>query len=324
VVAVALVAGAGASSLARVLECVVNVSEGRRADAVDRLAAACGTALLDVHTDADHHRSVFTIAAADPLVTQLAARQLARAAASLLSLADHEGVHPRLGVIDVVPFVALGRTPPEDAIDAASSFAAWIADDLGVPAFLYDDADPEHRTLPSVRRDAFTARAPDFGPDAPHPQLGATAVGARRPLVAVNVELEDDDLALARRVARQVRERDGGLPGVRALGLALPSVARVQVSMNLVDLDATGVEPALVAVRDAVVAAGGRVARVELVGLVPAAALSGASDELREWTGIGPDQTIEGRAAAVTSGGRADAVGDSGGSTRGEGPASPA
>jgi glutamate formiminotransferase len=292
-----------------VLECVVNVSEGRRVDAVDRLAAACGAALLDVHTDSDHHRSVFTLAAADPLVTQLGARQLTRAAADLLSLADHDGVHPRLGVVDVVPFVALGSTPAADAIDAAASYAAWIADELGVPAFLYDDADAEHRTLPSVRRDAFTARAPDFGPDVPHPRLGATAVGARRPLVAENVELEHDDLALARRVAHQVRERDGGLPGVRALGLALPSVARVQVSMNLVDLDATGLEQALVAVRDAVDAAGGRVARVELVGLAPAAALDGASEAFLAWSGIGPDQTIEARAASA-SGGRGAGGGD--------------
>jgi glutamate formiminotransferase len=296
-----------------VLECVVNVSEGRRADAVDRLAAACGSALLDVHTDADHHRSVFTIATADPLVTQLSARQLARAAADLLSIAEHEGVHPRLGVIDVVPFVALEPTAAGDAVDAASSFAAWIAEDLGIPAFLYDDADPEHRTLPSVRRDAFTARMPDFGPDAPHPQLGATAVGARRPLVAVNVELEDDDLELARRVAQQVRERDGGLPGVRALGLELPSVGRVQVSMNLVDLDATRLEPALVAVRDAVEHAGGRVARVELVGLVPAVALEGAGDEFLAWSGIGPDQTIEARVAASALRARVvDVLGESG------------
>jgi glutamate formiminotransferase len=323
---VALVAGAGASSLATVLECVVNVSEGRRADVVERLAAACGAALLDVHADPDHHRSVFTIAAADPLVTQLAARDLARAAAHLLALPAHEGVHPRLGVVDVVPFVALGSTPIADAVDAAGSYARWIADELGMPAFLYDDADPEHRTLPSVRRDAFAVRAPDFGPDAPHPQLGATAVGARRVLVAVNVELEGDDLALARRVAHRVRERDGGLPGVRALGLALPSVGRVQVSLNLVDLDATGLEPALFAVRDAVDASDGRVARVELVGLVPAAALDGASAAFRAWSGIGPDQTIEARLSAAASRGRADEDGDAdaGGPTPVEGPTTPA
>jgi glutamate formiminotransferase len=322
---VALVAGAGASSLARVLECVVNVSEGRRADVVERLATACGAALLDVHTDPDHHRSVFTIAAADPLVTQLGARRLTRAASELLALPEHEGVHPRLGVVDVVPFVALGSTPTADAADAAGSYARWIADELGVPAFLYDDADPEHRTLPSVRRDAFAARAPDFGPDAPHPRGGATAVGARRVLVAINVELDDADLGLARRVAHQVRERDGGLPGVRALGLALPSVGRVQVSLNLVDLDATGLEPALFAVRDAVHAAGGRVGRVELVGLVPAAALDGVSAAFLAWSGIGPDQTIEARVAAATTGVRRDDGAEArGGPTPVEGPAPPA
>jgi glutamate formiminotransferase / 5-formyltetrahydrofolate cyclo-ligase len=226
----------------------------------------------------------------------------------------------------VVPFVALGPTPTADAVDAAASYARWIADELGVPAFLYDDGDPEHRTLPSVRRDAFTGRAPDFGPDAPHPQLGATAVGARRVLVAVNVELEDDDLALARTVAHQVRERDGGLPGVRALGLALPSIGRVQVSLNLVDLDATGLEPALLAVRDAVDAAGGRVARVELVGLVPAAALSEASRGFLAWSGIGSDQTIEARAARAPATGvrRAGGASGEGGPTPVEGPATPA
>jgi glutamate formiminotransferase len=317
-----------------VLECVVNVSEGRRAAVVHRLAAASGAALLDVHTDPDHHRSVFTIAAADPLVTQLGVRSLTRAAAELLALPEHEGVHPRLGVVDVVPFVALGATPTADAVDAARSYATWIAEELGVPAFFYDDADPEHRTLPSVRRDAFTARAPDVGPDAPHPRLGATAVGARRLLVAVNVELEGDDLALARRVAHLVRERDGGLPGVRALGLALPSVGRVQVSLNLVDLDATGLEPALSAVRDAVEAAGGRVARVELVGLVPAAALDGASDAFLAWSGIGPDQTIEARVRAALSRDVVDVLGENatsdrdGGGADGptpvEGPATPA
>ena len=159
--------------------------------------------MLDVHTDADHHRSVFTLAGADPAVAQEAARRLARAASELVSLADHDGVHPRLGVIDVVPFIALSPTPVAVSVDAARSFAAWVGTELAVPAFLYDLADDLARTLPSVRRDAFTARVPDAGPPAPHPTLGATAVGARRVLVAVNLELENGDLALARAVARR-------------------------------------------------------------------------------------------------------------------------
>jgi glutamate formiminotransferase len=299
-----------------VLECVVNISEGRSPDVVDALTRAAGPALLDVHTDADHHRSVFTIADVDPGATEASARRLATAAARALTLTDHDGVHPRLGVIDVVPFVSLDPTPPQVAVDAARAFAAWIGAELAVPAFLYDLADPGHRTLPEVRSSAFSVLAPDAGPPAPHPTLGATAVGARRVLVAVNVELADDDLDLARAVARAVRERDGGLPGLRALGLRLGSRARAQVSMNLVDLDATGLEPACVAVRNRVENAGGRVGRVELVGLVPAAVLAACSPEFLDWSGLSARVTVEQRAGAHRP--------DPGGGAAGAGDATPA
>lgn len=279
------------------LECVINISEGRTPEILDPLARACGPALLDVHTDADHHRSVFTLASVDPGETEAAARRLAVAAAESLSIAHHDGVHPRLGVIDVVPFVALAPTSTAVAVDAARAFAAWIGTDLQIPAFLYDLADPEHRPLPTVRRDAFTVRAPDAGPDHPHPSAGATAVGARPVLVAVNLELEADDLDLARTVAHQIRERDGGLRGVRALGLALPSLARAQVSMNLVDLDQAGLELACTTARDAVEARGGRIRRVELVGLVPASVLDACRPEFLAWSGLGEDVTIESRMA---------------------------
>lgn len=289
----------------------MNVSEGRRHHVLDALAAACGPALLDLHVDPDHHRSVFTLAAADAGATEAAVRRLATVAAEDLSLEGHDGVHPRLGVVDVVPFVALGPTPPDIAVAAARAFARWLGTTLHVPAFLYGAADPEGRTLPEVRRDAFTRRAPDAGPREPHPRLGATAVGARPPLVALNVELDRDDLPLARLVARAIRERDGGMAGVRALGLRLESRAHTQVSMNLVDLDATGVEPATTAVRHQLEAAGARVSRVELVGLVPAAALDGCSAKFLEWSGISSAQTIEARAAHVAGdGGAATPVGD--------------
>ena len=150
------------------LECVVNISEGQTPEILSALARACGPALLDVHTDPDHHRSVFTLAALDPIETEAAARRLATAAAESLAINDHRGVHPRLGVVDVVPFVALDPTPIAVAIEAARAFAAWIGTELGIPAFLYDLADPEHRTLPTVRRDAFSARTPDAGPATPH------------------------------------------------------------------------------------------------------------------------------------------------------------
>jgi glutamate formiminotransferase / 5-formyltetrahydrofolate cyclo-ligase len=277
-----------------VLECVPNVSEGRDVARLDSLSAACGAALLDRHVDRDHHRAVFTLAGPD---AEDAARALARAVASQLDLRTHAGAHPRLGALDVVPFVALGDDAPARAVAAAREFAAWVGDALDVPVFLYDAADPEARTLPDARRDAFVRRAPDAGPPAPHPALGAVAVGARPPLVAVNCDLAFDDVVLARRIAAAVRERDDGLPGVRALGLHLDHAGRAQVSMNLVALERTGVEQACSAVRDRARAAGNDVARVELVGLLPAAELARCDPAFLAWAGLGPDQTIEARLA---------------------------
>ena len=275
------------------LECVPNVSEGRDNARLDRFSAACGPALLDRHVDRDHHRAVFTLAGSD---VEEAVRALARAVASQLDLRTHAGAHPRLGALDVVPFVALGAAAPEDADAAARSFAAWVADALTLPVFLYDRADPARRSLPDARREAFRTRAPDLGPSAPHPTLGAVAVGARDPLVAVNCELAHDDVELARTIARRIRARDGGLPGVRALGLRLDSVGRAQVSMNLFALERAGLEAACRTVDALAHEAGSAVARVELVGLLPAAELARCDDAFRAWSGIGPDDTIEGRA----------------------------
>jgi glutamate formiminotransferase len=277
-----------------VLECVPNVSEGRDPVVLERLARACGGALLDRHVDADHHRSVFTLAG--PQTTN-AVQQLARAVLADVDVRTHHGVHPRLGALDVVPFVALADSSPLDAVDAAQEFAAWASESLALPVFLYDDADDAHRTLPDVRRDAFVTRAPDRGPSQPHPMLGSVAVGARPPLVAVNCELASDDVARARAIARAVRERDGGLPGVRALGLLLESAGRAQVSMNLVALERTGLQSACRAVDELARAAGDTVVRVELVGLLPAAELARCDREFLEWSGIGPDRTIEARLA---------------------------
>jgi glutamate formiminotransferase len=281
------------------LECVANVSEGRRPDVLAALAAACGDALLDVHADADHHRSVFTLAGRGTSVVVEAALGLARAVDGRLDISDHRGVHPRLGALDVVPFVALEPAHSEEALVCALAFGGAVGTELGVPVFLYDRADPARRSLPSVRREAFVSRKPDFGPPAPHPRLGAVCVGARPPLVAVNCELAGDDAALAAEVARAVRERDGGLPGVRALGFPLSLRGRAQVSMNLVDLTATGVEAACSEVRDQARRRGSDVAAVELVGLLPAAELARCSHEFLSWAGLGPDHTIEARLQTV-------------------------
>jgi glutamate formiminotransferase len=303
-----------------VLECVVNISEGRRPDVVQAIAAACGPALLDVHTDSDHHRSVLTLAGRPDVVGE-AALALARTAVGRIDLSGHAGVHPRLGAVDVVPFVPLPSAGPPARTDAGASglmvagevARAWgqrAADELGVPVFLYGSADPEGRSLPEVRRGAFQERRPDFGPAEPHPTAGAMAVGARPILVALNCELAAGaggrdlgaELAVARTVARAVRERDGGLPGVRALGFDLASKGRAQVSMNLVDLAATGVETACEAVRREAHRQGRSITAVELVGLLPAAELERCSREFVDWSGLSPDQTIEARLRAAGSG----------------------
>jgi glutamate formiminotransferase / 5-formyltetrahydrofolate cyclo-ligase len=297
-----------------VLECVVNISEGRRPEIVAAVAAACGAALLDVHTDPDHHRSVLTLAGPGDEVSE-AALALAQAAVGRIDMSGHTGVHPRLGVVDVVPFVPLdvvadplGPRGGGQRLELAGAIARrWgerAASELGVPVFLYGTADPEGRSLPEMRRTAFRERRPDFGPGEPHPTAGAMAVGARPVLVAVNCELAgggeglQGDLTVARAVARAIRERDGGLPGVRALGFALESKGRAQVSMNLTDLAATGVEAACEAVRRAAAERGDNVTAVELVGLLPAAELERCSGEFLAWTGLSADRTIEARLAA--------------------------
>jgi glutamate formiminotransferase / 5-formyltetrahydrofolate cyclo-ligase len=257
-----------------VLECVVNVSEGRRPDVVAELVAAAGDDLLDLHCDTYHHRSVLT------LVEEDAPRAVATIAVDRIDLAAHDGVHPRIGAVDVVPFVPLGDTTMAEAIAARDRFARWAGDALGIPCFLYG---PE-RTLPEVRRGAFTTLGPDTGPMSPHTTAGACAVGARPVLVAYNLWLAPPaDLASARAIAAAIRG-----PAVRALGLAVGD--RVQVSCNLVDPDVIG--PA--EVYDAV-AATAPVERCELVGLVPAPVLARIDRTRWPLLDLDEDRTIEAR-----------------------------
>lgn len=255
------------------LECVINVSEGRDLDRVAMFARSVGPDLLDVHTDPDHHRSVLT------LVGTSAPRVLSRTVLEHLSIDAHSGVHPRLGVIDVVPFVPLAGSTMEDAIAARDGFAGWIADELGVPAFLYG---PE-RSLPHVRKHAFSTLTPDFGPRGPHQRGGAVCVGARPPLVAWNVWLSGVDIERTRRLAAMVRSDT-----VRTLGLQVGE--HTQVSCNLIAPEVTG--PAAVADQ---LARHVDIERCELVGLVPASVL-GATPRTR-WRelDLDPQRTIEWR-----------------------------
>lgn len=263
------------------LECVVNISEGRDADVLARIAGAGGGALLDLHADPHHHRAVLTLAGVEAI------RAVATTAVEALDLRGHAGVHPRLGVVDVVPFVALTGSTPADALAARDAFATWFASRHGVPCFLYG---PE-RTLPEVRRHAFRELAPDVGPPVPHPTAGATAVGQRGVLVAYNVWLTGTDLATAVRLAGQVRR-----PGIRALGLGVGD--RHQVSMNLVDPGTVG--PA--AAYDAVVRAAQGVAQIsgaELVGLLPQAVLDAVPAHRWAELDLAADRTIEARLEAA-------------------------
>lgn len=266
------------------LECVANVSEGRDAARLDALAAAAeagGAALLDVHADPEHHRSVFTLVG--PAVPA-GARSLARRAVELLDLRFHRGAHPRLGVLDVMPFIELDPTrDQQEARRARDDFAIWAGAELGLPCFLYGPG----RSLPEVRRGAFSILAPDTGPPAPHPTAGAVAVGLRPPMVAYNLWLRDQDLAMARALAGRLRGA-----AVRALGFDLDG--RAQLSFNLIEPSRVG--PA--DIYDRAVAAGARVDRAELVGLVPSAVLEAIPE--RRWTELGLSRavTIEERLGA--------------------------
>ncbi len=287
-----------------VLVCPVNVSEGADPAVLDALRRAAGAALADLHADADHHRTVLTLAGAG--VDELAAplRTLARTAVDRIDLRAHRGAHPRLGALDVVPFVASDPTPTHIALAAAEAFAAWLADELGCPVFRYGQLSPDRVTLPALRRSAFRGRRPDLGPAEADPRTGATAVGVRPPLAAVNVEV-DLDTAAATEVAAAVRETGGGPSGVRALAFHLPRRAVTQVSMNVTDLERTSVEAAVAAVEAQVTARGGRVLRVELVGLVPTAEWERWSEAFRTRTGFDVDVTVEERVRAARPAGAA-------------------
>ncbi|MFL6192633.1 MAG: glutamate formimidoyltransferase [Thermoanaerobaculia bacterium] len=275
------------------LECVPNVSEGRRPEVVARLAAAAasgpGVRLLDRTSDPDHNRSVLTLAGgAEGLRQGLLA--LYETALAEIDLSRHQGVHPRVGAVDVAPFVPLGETPMAEAVAAAERLGAEVARRFGLPVYLYESAArrPERTRLADIRRggfEGFPARiadpawAPDFGPARVHPTAGVTVVGARFFLIAFNAVLDTPDVAVARAIARRVRESDGGLPAVRALGVPLASRGLAQVSMNLVDYRRTPLLAAFRRVEQEAAALGAGVLESEVIGLVPAAAVRGLRPE---------------------------------------------
>lgn len=291
------------------LECVPNVSEGRRPEVVARIASAAASApgvrLLDVSSDPDHNRTVLTLAGtADGLHASLLA--LYEAALAEIDLTRHEGVHPRVGAVDVVPFVPLGDTPMEVAVAAAERLAPEVARRFGLPVYLYERAArrPERRALADIRRGGFEgfpakiadpAWTPDYGDPKVHPTAGVTVIGARFFLIAFNAVLGTADVGVARAIARKVRESGGGLPAVRALGVYLASRGLAQVSMNLVDYRRTPILAALDRVRREAEALGTRVLETEVIGLVPEEAAIGVVRDALLLPGFSAKTLIEGR-----------------------------
>jgi glutamate formiminotransferase len=289
------------------LECVPNVSEGRDPAALASFAEAIarvpGVRLLDRHADGDHHRAVFTFLG-PPDAVERAALSLAETVFARVDMRRHRGIHPRMGALDVLPFVPLRNLTLEDAVRVARRVGAAVAAHWNLPVYFYGAAasDPARRALRAVRRGEYEGLAarlageagrPDAGPARFDPRLGATAVGAREILVAYNIWLDSDDLSAARAIAATVRESSGGLPGVQALGLLLPSQRLVQVSMNLLEPRRTGIGQAWDAVTVAAARRGLRVLRAELVGMLPRTALEDRPPEAVGLAGLEPAKFLD-------------------------------
>jgi glutamate formiminotransferase / 5-formyltetrahydrofolate cyclo-ligase len=291
------------------IESVPNVSEGRRLEVVDLLAAALdsvdGVYLLDRTSDASHNRSVFTLAGEhEPVLAAL--ERLVAEAIPLIDLNAHQGEHPRIGAVDVVPIVPLGDTSMDDCIELATGFAAGIAERYDIPVFLYANAArrSDRVRLADVRRGQYEGlreeigshgREPDYGPARTHPTFGALAVAARPFLIAYNINLDSDDLELAKRIARRVRESSGGLPKVQASGFWIEELGRAQVSMNLLDFAVTPMWLVWDTVRELAAEDGVELAESELIGLAPLTALLGVADR----AGSAAADPVEERLAAA-------------------------
>lgn len=290
------------------VECVPNFSEGRDSGVVEAIAASIaavdGVHLAGMEMDGDHNRSVITFMGAPGDVGR-GAFEACRTARDLIDLRRHRGVHPRIGATDVIPFIPLANCTMDDCVSLARDCGGEIGRSLGIPVYFYGHAavDARRGALPEIRRGGFerlagemeTNRdlAPDAGPGMVHFCAGATAVGVRDVLVAYNVNLDTDDVRIARGIAQKVREKNGGLPGVRALGLLLPGRHLAQVSMNLTDYRQTNMARAFETVARLAEAEGVEVLESELVGLAPRAAMGGAAPGDLRMNSMDPDRYLE-------------------------------
>jgi len=292
------------------IECVPNVSEGRNPAVVDAIVAVItavpGVLLLHRTSDPDHNRSVITFAGPEEAVLEAAVRAAIKSAETI-DLTQHQGVHPRLGSLDVLPFVPLGDTPLSTCVDIAHRAGERIWREAGVPVYFYEAAarQPERMRLEDVRRGEFEGlrqqvvldetKQPDLGGPTLHPTAGAVIVGARKFLIAFNINLQTANLGIARDIAKAIRTSSGGFPSVKALGFALPSRKQVQVSMNLTDFDQTPLHVVYQAVVSLAAERGVEVAESELIGLIPRRALEQAAAGLLRLGAFDAQRVIEAR-----------------------------
>jgi len=291
------------------IECIPNVSEGRRADVIDSLAAAVravpGVKLLDYSSDASHNRSVFTFAG-DAAGVKAAVLALYERALPAIDLRSHSGEHPRLGAVDVVPFVPIEGVTTAECVALAKDVGAEVARRFGVPVFLYEDAsaNPARKNLEDIRRGEFEGLGqkmqapewrPDYGPEAPHPSAGASVIGARMPLIAYNINLNTNRLDVAKKIAAGIRHSSGGFRFVKAAGFELTDRGIVQVSMNLTNYEKTPIFRVFETVKREAERYGVAVLESEIVGLVPAAALHAVAEYYLQVSGFSADQVLENR-----------------------------
>jgi glutamate formiminotransferase len=292
-----------------IIECVPNVSEGRRSDVVEALVDAVrrtpAVRLLDYSSDAAHNRSVITMTG-DAAGLRAAVLALFEAALSRIDLRVHAGEHPRIGAVDVVPFVPIEGVTMAECVALARETAAEVARRFQVPVYLYEEAATRtsRTNLEDVRRGQFEGLAakmadaewaPDFGPRAPHPSAGASVIGARMPLIAYNINLTTDRLDVAKKIAAAIRYSSGGFRYVKAMGVSLADRRIVQVSINLTNYEKTPLFRVFDAVRREAARYGVNVLESEIVGLVPSAALVGTAEHFLQLTSFTPDQVLENR-----------------------------
>jgi glutamate formiminotransferase len=290
-----------------IIESVPNISEGQRPEIVAAIAGAVrsipGVRLLDVQSDAAHHRSVFTLAGdREPL--KQAVLRLYEESLKVIDLRAHKGEHPRLGAVDVCPFIPIEGATMKDCVDLAREVATEVAARFHVPVYLYEEAasTPARRNLEDIRRGEFeglaakmqqAAWAPDFGPATPHESAGATVIGARMPLIAYNINLATDRLDVAKKIAAGIRMSSGGFRYVKAMGIALDDRGVVQVSMNLTNYEKTPIFRVFEVVKRESARYGVTVLESEIVGLVPSAALMQAAEFYLQLAGFSAEQVLE-------------------------------